>query len=158
MPTESHPELGKVVYILVTDGTLSFPLQPTEWRRKRKSSFKLEKQLRERGVIIIGYELFRILSESPKIVYENDEYDYDTKRKSHKFLTDSGPDLVGSRISGHCIRSNPKLLSDARNGIRTSRRIVLTGTPVMNDLSYSELFFMMKFVKPVLPGIKHQFD
>ena len=59
MPTESHPELGKVVYILVTDGTPSFPLQPTEWRRKRKS--------REGGVIIIGYELFRILSDSSEV-------------------------------------------------------------------------------------------
>ena len=99
MPTESHPELGKVVYILVTDGTPSFPLQPTEWRRKRKS--------REGGVIIIGYELFRILSDSSEVFYENDEYDYDTKRESHKFLTDSGPDLVVFD-EDHCIRSNAR--------------------------------------------------
>ncbi|XP_008195590.2 transcriptional regulator ATRX homolog isoform X2 [Tribolium castaneum] len=96
------------------------------------------------GVLIIGYDMFRNLSNP------------DNKRLSKKMraafqeaLVDPGPDLVICD-EGHLLKNEKTNTSIAMNRLKTLRRIVLTGTPLQNNLK--EYFCMVQFVKPNLLG------
>ncbi|XP_044263251.1 transcriptional regulator ATRX homolog isoform X2 [Tribolium madens] len=96
------------------------------------------------GVLIIGYDMFRNLSNP------------ESKRLSKKMrsvfqeaLVDPGPDLVICD-EGHLLKNEKTNTSIAMNRLKTLRRIVLTGTPLQNNLK--EYFCMVQFVKPNLLG------
>ncbi|OTF77548.1 hypothetical protein BLA29_003560 [Euroglyphus maynei] len=62
------------------------------------------------------------------------------------------PDLV-IVDEGHLLKNNQTAFYKALTKIKTERRIILTGTPLQNNLS--EYFFMVDFIKPKLLG-KHE--
>ncbi|XP_013408258.1 transcriptional regulator ATRX [Lingula anatina] len=100
------------------------------------------------GVMIIGYQMFRILSHSH------------TKSKVQKeifttTLLDPGPDIVICD-EGHMLKNDSSAISKAMNKIRTLRRVILTGTPLQNNLS--EYHCMVNFVKPNLLGTRKEFS
>lgn len=76
-------------------------------------------------MILLGHEAFRIL------VQKNTEQVI--KDQIKEYLLDPGPDLVICD-EGHVIKNPNSAISRAVSKIRTHRRIVLTGTPIQNNL------------------------
>ncbi|KAF7271451.1 hypothetical protein GWI33_015673 [Rhynchophorus ferrugineus] len=116
----------------------------------RTASVNLERSCKVRewhengGVLIIGYNMFRTLT--------NPDNKTITKRCRKIFqegLVDPGPDLVVCD-EGHLLKNEKTSLSISMNRIKTARRIVLTGTPLQNNLR--EYWCMVQFIKPNLLG------
>ncbi|XP_062261393.1 transcriptional regulator ATRX-like [Platichthys flesus] len=103
---------------------------------------------REGGVMIMGYEIYRILSSAKNM--NNEEW----KTQLKKILVDPGPDFVICD-EGHILRNESSGISKALNGIRTRRRVVLTGTPMQNNLV--EYHCMVNFIKKNLLGSLGEF-
>ncbi|XP_018335887.1 uncharacterized protein LOC108744551 isoform X2 [Agrilus planipennis] len=118
------------------------------------------------GVLLIGYEQFRLLSQrkhprsrsrrKPNPI--KDAEDEDKNRKLfddvHEALVRPGPDLVICD-EGHRIKNSHASISQALKQMRTKRRIVLTGYPLQNSLM--EYWCMVDFVRPNYLGTKSEF-
>ncbi|KAK2911162.1 hypothetical protein Q8A67_003295 [Cirrhinus molitorella] len=100
------------------------------------------------GVMILGYEVFRILTHTNSAKYSKH------KEAIRSMLLDPGPDLVVCD-EGHVLRNADSSISKAIRAIRTRRRIILTGTPLQNNLT--EYHCMVNFIKENLLGSLKEF-
>lgn len=100
------------------------------------------------GVMIMGYEMFRNLSQHSRIKKKK------MKETFTKTLLDPGPDFLVCD-EGHLLKNDSSKLSQAVNKIKTTRRISLTGTPLQNNLI--EYHCMVSLVKPNLLGTRKEF-
>lgn len=115
------------------------------------------------GVLLMGYELFRLLSlkksyKSKKKKKDQEEEDAKNKElieEVYSALVLPGPDLVICD-EGHRIKNSHATTSQALKQIRTKRRIVLTGYPLQNNLL--EYWCMVDFVRPNYLGTKTEFS
>lgn len=103
------------------------------------------------GVLILGYDMFRNLVE--EVLYEQDEISKE-KIKIKEMLISPGPDLIVCD-EGHLLKNDSTSISDVLLHVRTMRRIILTGTPLQNNLD--EYFCMVNVVKPHLLGTRQEF-
>jgi transcriptional regulator ATRX len=106
------------------------------------------------GVGILHYDAFRTLANS-----EEKKKGKKPQPKRHleiirETLLDPGPDLVICD-EGHLLKNPSSQQSKAVMKITTQRRVVLTGTPLQNNLV--EYHTMMSFVKPNLLGTLKEF-
>jgi Superfamily II DNA/RNA helicases, SNF2 family len=86
------------------------------------------------GVLIIGYEMFRNLINKRGLSKK-------VKTIVQKTLLDPGPDLVVCD-EGHILKNETSAVSKAMCQIRTLRRIILTGTPLQNNLEECEFILL----------------
>ncbi|XP_046395134.1 transcriptional regulator ATRX homolog isoform X2 [Ischnura elegans] len=120
----------------------------TKYKANVERMYQLKDWKKEGGVMIMGYTMYRNLTGNRKL----------SKKFSQAFqstLVDPGPDLVICD-EGHLLKNIQSGLSKAVNSIKTSRRIVLTGTPLQNNLK--EYHCMIQFVKPSLLGTQKEFQ
>ncbi|KAJ1365486.1 SNF2 N-terminal domain [Parelaphostrongylus tenuis] len=138
---------------------------------------------RNGGVLLVGYELFRLLirSTQPKkpskvkntaihtksldIDEKVDDFDQGCtadgrlKKEANEIiraaLVDPGPDMVVCD-EGHKIKNLNTDIAAALGAIQTKRRIVLTGYPLQNNLM--EYYCMVDFVRPSFLGSKKTFS
>ncbi|XP_017857412.1 PREDICTED: transcriptional regulator ATRX homolog isoform X1 [Drosophila arizonae] len=109
------------------------------------------------GCLLVGYEAFRTLVFYHK--YKNRGNLSSTKLESirekvNKYLLQPGADLVVCD-EGHIIKNSKSAISLAVAKIITPKRIILTGTPIQNNLK--EYYSMVNFIKPLYLGTEKEF-
>jgi len=97
----------------------------------------------------VGYDMFRNLTNAA-----NKKYKPKMRETFARCLLDPGPDFVICD-EGHLLKNEKSAINQAVNRIRTPTRIVLTGTPLQNNLK--EYYEMVNFVKPSLLGTRKEF-
>lgn len=144
-----------------------FVLNDTHKTLNARSKIVLE-WARTGGVLLIGYELYRLLSlkkvtkrrgRKTRVDPEAEEREAEEHKKlldeMHAALVKPGPDLVVCD-EGHRIKNSHASISVALKQIRSKRRIVLTGYPLQNNLL--EYWCMVDFVRPNYLGTKTEFS
>jgi RAD54-like protein 2 len=114
------------------------------------------------GVLIMGYEMYRLLSlrktrtkrKKGIIVDTTTSRDREMFEGIFEALVNPGPDLVVCD-EGHRIKNSVATTSHALKQIKTKRRVVLTGYPLQNNLL--EYWCMVDFVRPSYLGTRNEF-
>ncbi|XP_057701433.1 helicase ARIP4 isoform X1 [Corythoichthys intestinalis] len=127
---------------------------------------------RDGGVLLMGYEMYRLLSmkksfvtgkkrKSKKpvgpVIIDLDEEDrqQELMKAIEKSILRPGPDVVICD-EGHRIKNYHASTSQALKNIRSRRRVVLTGYPLQNNLI--EYWCMVDFVRPDFLGTRQEFS
>lgn len=105
----------------------------------------IKKWHEEKGVLVVGYDMFR------NLVLQSEELS-NVEINLNEILVN--PDLLICD-EGHLLKNNDTSLSGVLSTIRTMRKIILTGTPLQNNLD--EYYCMVDFVKPYLLGTQREF-
>uniref|UniRef100_A0A7M4EMV2 DNA helicase n=1 Tax=Crocodylus porosus TaxID=8502 RepID=A0A7M4EMV2_CROPO len=117
-------------------------------KRPQERGYMLQRWQEEGGVMIIGYEMYRNLAQGRNVKSRK------LKEIFNKALVDPGPDFVVCD-EGHILKNEASAVSKAMNAIRSRRRIILTGTPLQNNLI--EYHCMVNFIKENLLGSIKEF-
>ncbi|XP_055744014.1 transcriptional regulator ATRX-like isoform X2 [Salvelinus fontinalis] len=96
-------------------------------KRPQERAAALQQWQEDGGIMIIGYEMYRNLTQGRNIKSKK------LKETFQKTLVDPGPDFVICD-EGHILKNEASAISKAMNSIKTRRRVVLTGTPLQNNL------------------------
>ncbi|XP_046893357.1 transcriptional regulator ATRX-like isoform X2 [Hypomesus transpacificus] len=117
-------------------------------KRPQERYIALQKWQRDGGVMILGYEMYRNFTLGHKVNNQQ------LKKTFHCTLVNPGPDFVICD-EGHILRNEASNISKAMSAIKTKRRVVLTGTPLQNNLN--EYHCMVNFIKENLLGSLKEF-
>ncbi|CAB1315405.1 unnamed protein product [Coregonus sp. 'balchen'] len=145
LPPDSDPAV-------VTGRTFRVHILNDEHKTTVARAKVVEDWSRDGGVLLMGYEMYRLLSLKKSFVTGR-------KRKSKKpqgpALARPGPDVVICD-EGHRIKNCHASTSQALKNIRSRRRVVLTGYPLQNNLI--EYWCMVDFVRPDFLGTRQEFS
>lgn len=100
----------------------------SRFKDKPTRIFKLNEWFEEGGVCILGYDMYRILANEKAKGLRKKQ-----REQLQQALVDPGPDLVVCD-EGHLLKNEKTSISKAVTRMRSKRRIVLTGTPLQNNL------------------------
>ncbi|XP_029011626.1 helicase ARIP4-like isoform X2 [Betta splendens] len=157
---------------LVTPRTFKVHILNDEHKNTTTRAKVVEDWARDGGVLLMGYEMYRLLSlkksfvagrkkKSKKtagpVVIDLDEEDRQQEllKGIERALARPGPDVVICD-EGHRIKNCHASTSQALKNIRTRRRVVLTGYPLQNNLI--EYWCMVDFVRPDFLGTRQEFS
>nr|XP_046254080.1 helicase ARIP4-like isoform X2 [Scatophagus argus] len=157
---------------LVTPRTFKVHILNDEHKNTATRAKVVEDWARDGGVLLMGYEMYRLLSlkksfvagrkkKSKKatgpVVIDLDEEDRQQEllKGIERALARPGPDVVICD-EGHRIKNCHASTSQALKNIRTRRRVVLTGYPLQNNLM--EYWCMVDFVRPDFLGTRQEFS
>nr|XP_040060978.1 helicase ARIP4 isoform X1 [Gasterosteus aculeatus aculeatus] len=132
----------------------------------------VEEWSRDGGVLLMGYEMYRLLSmkksfvmgkkrkskkQAGPIIIDLDEEDrqQELMKVIERAIARPGPDVVICD-EGHRIKNYHASTSQALKNIRSRRRVVLTGYPLQNNLI--EYWCMVDFVRPDFLGTRQEFS
>nr|XP_049700819.1 uncharacterized protein LOC110378333 isoform X3 [Helicoverpa armigera] len=121
-------------------------------KKTYERAYQLEDWYNGGGIFIIGYELFRSLTTLDPYL---DDVRPTIVNKIRTALLDPGPDIVVCD-EGHLLKNDCSVLAVAMSRVVTKRRIILTGTPMQNNLR--EYYCMVNFVKPNLLGTYSEYS
>ncbi|XP_063697566.1 transcriptional regulator ATRX-like [Culicoides brevitarsis] len=111
------------------------------------------------GCLLLGYETFRsLVNYNPRRKNARQMDDREAKyieSTIEKCLIEPGADLVVCD-EGHVIKNSKSGISKAVSQITTKRRIILTGTPIQNNLN--EYYCMVNWIKPSFLGTEKEFN
>eukprot|EP00277_Geminigera_cryophila_P005510 CAMPEP_0179429774 /NCGR_PEP_ID=MMETSP0799-20121207/15062_1 /TAXON_ID=46947 /ORGANISM="Geminigera cryophila, Strain CCMP2564" /LENGTH=666 /DNA_ID=CAMNT_0021205837 /DNA_START=164 /DNA_END=2160 /DNA_ORIENTATION=- len=108
----------------------------------------LAKWFKEGGVMCMGYEMYRNLTQGTRV------QDKKVKSDLHRYLRDPGPGILVAD-EGHLLRNHNSNVSKAVAAVKTKRRIVLTGSPLQNNLT--EYHCMIDFINHGFLGSLNEF-
>uniref|UniRef100_UPI0037E9B054 helicase ARIP4-like n=1 Tax=Semicossyphus pulcher TaxID=241346 RepID=UPI0037E9B054 len=165
IPPDTDPEL-------VTPRAFKVHILNDEHKNTTTRAKVVEDWARDGGVLLMGYEMYRLLSmkksfvagrkkKSKKttgpVVIDLDEEDRQQEllKGIERALARPGPDVVICD-EGHRIKNCHASTSQALKNIRTRRRVVLTGYPLQNNLI--EYWCMVDFVRPDFLGTRQEFS
>lgn len=117
----------------------------------------VQKWYRRGGLLIMGYELYRILalqSSGVEKVSARNARHLNQIKQAYACLCDPGPDLM-VLDEGHRVRDHKSKLVKALSHAKTARRIILTGYPLQNHLE--EYWTMVNFARPDYLGSLDEF-
>ncbi|XP_057378575.2 transcriptional regulator ATRX-like [Daphnia carinata] len=141
------------IWLGTTSGVDVYEITTSYSKNSNKDAIRvqtLSRWFKGGGVLVIGYAMYlHLTSENSKVVKPQEERDLYMSS-----LVDPGPHLVVCD-EGHCLKNEKTASYEALNKIASRRRIVLTGTPLQNNLE--EYFCMVQFVKPNLLGTVAEF-
>lgn len=135
-----HENIRKIIANLTLRSDVNSKLHTLkQWSQCGKEGNK------QAGCLLLGYEAFRVLvfyhnSKKSRQIYGESELE-GYRNSIHKYLLDPGADLVVCD-EGHMIKNQKSSTSMAVNKILTKRRIVLTGTPIQNNLKECKFHFV----------------
>lgn len=94
------------------------------------------------GVLVIGYEMFRSFT-SPEKKLKPQQV-----QAMKSYLINPGADFIVCD-EGHLLKNEATVLANNMQTVRTKRRVILTGTPLQNNLSecklnYDNLLYALK--------------
>ncbi|XP_040008195.1 helicase ARIP4-like isoform X2 [Xiphias gladius] len=165
LPPDNDPRL-------VTPRTFKVHILNDEHKNTATRAKVVEDWAKDGGVLLMGYEMYRLLSlkksfvagrkkKSKKttgpVVIDLDEEDRQQEllKGIERAIARPGPDVVICD-EGHRIKNCHASTSQALKNIRTRRRVVLTGYPLQNNLI--EYWCMVDFVRPDFLGTRQEFS
>ncbi|XP_014023072.2 helicase ARIP4 [Salmo salar] len=165
LPPDSDPAI-------VTGRTFRVHILNDEHKTTVARAKVVEDWSRDGGVLLMGYEMYRLLSlkksfvtgrkrkskkpQGPVIIdLDEEERQQELMKGMEKALARPGPDVVICD-EGHRIKNCHASTSQALKNIRSRRRVVLTGYPLQNNLI--EYWCMVDFVRPDFLGTRQEFS
>ncbi|CAG6021175.1 unnamed protein product [Menidia menidia] len=157
---------------VVTPRTFKVHILNDEHKNTATRARVVENWAQDGGVLLMGYEMYRLLSLKKSFVAGRkkkskktagpDVIDLDEEDRQQellkgveKALAHPGPDVVICD-EGHRIKNCHASTSQALKSIQTRRRVVLTGYPLQNNLI--EYWCMVDFVRPDFLGTRQEFS
>lgn len=95
------------------------------------------------GCLLAGYEAFRglVTYHKKKNITLNPDQIESVKKKVDETLLNPGADIIICD-EGHIIKNSKSGISMAISLVKTKRRIILTGTPIQNNLRECKFYFV----------------
>uniref|UniRef100_A0AAR2KTB9 RAD54 like 2 n=1 Tax=Pygocentrus nattereri TaxID=42514 RepID=A0AAR2KTB9_PYGNA len=169
-PPEALPPDTDPAYI--TPRTFKVHILNDEHKTTSTRAKVVEDWYRDGGVLLMGYEMYRLLSlkksfvagrkkknkkpSGPTIIdLDEEDRQQELLKGIERALSQPGPDVVICD-EGHRIKNCHASISQALKGIHTRRRVVLTGYPLQNNLL--EYWCMVDFVRPDFLGTRQEFS